>query len=77
MPKKATTCAVPSTHAIYELSPGCFLVREHQVHSGKLVVKDCVLFSRLDGARRWCADLGLTNQGRLAEDDPTVVEVWT
>lgn len=76
MPKKTTTSAVPSTHAIYELSPGCFMVREHQVHSGKLVVRDAVLFARLDGARRWCSDLGLVNRGRLPEDEPAVIEVW-
>jgi hypothetical protein len=77
MAKAKKTSAVPSTHVIVAYSSVCFGVRQQEVHGGRVVVRDAVLFETLDGARHWCAQLGLVSQGRLEQDDPLIVEVWS
>lgn len=78
MPKRVTpTNAVPISRAIFAESAGCFVVRSQELCGGRIVVRDAVLFPSLEGARHWCQQLGLTPQGRLPEDEPKLVEVWT
>ena len=57
--------------------PEHYVLRRQDVIDGQVVPsKDCVLFTSLEGARAWCQNLGLTNVGRMAADEPQIAEVW-
>lgn len=74
--------AVLTQYAIYENPadyPGWFVVRRWEVHDGVPAPVPCPnpkLAPSLEAARA-AVPSGYFNIGRMAEDDPVIVEVWT
>lgn len=63
--------------------PDYFVVRPWDVIDGKSVPRIagsglpvCGLFRKIDDARAYCEQFGLTLLARSPDDDPVVVETW-